>query len=539
VIDAAGWEHIYDYLSHILGMNGKFSGIGMHLGHYQAHTNFMQSFGQSGNVKGFFNATYWIRFITAGAALWLQSLDSSTHSPCCDLNHIGGDGTGIGVSLNEVFDLPPVWQPEDLLSSPPIEWGRLDRCVIASPMSLQKEKRAQIAQSKKFCKTLIAGDSGFRNAHRLEVKAHEHAIPTCILEELHRWLGGMDERTKEWLILQRILAACMTDESVLGIITNQIAPSLSHVLSAASPLRRRPLSPTQAKDVWKHLYTVRQHGMGDDIGALITIQLQASSDLKILGSTHGLLTFLRESLLVLACRLSMCRISTFLFCRVELVLSRACIQVERFSSVYARIASIPDEAVDPKPHPDPLRCGFKYNFTESRSQFRSRWHLPAEGAGGDVFTDIVDGVSVQYSGDGCAKVRWKRSTKSDRAGLWIWVCMRHNMIAGYHVMPKPEGLRDPVCSVYRFKKKPPKTVFMDFACGCEETALNWIPHMYKDTQFHHDAFHGTTHKCGPRFKCKRFKKFAEFDTSIMEQVIDQHLLIIDIPIAYRYLLAFR
>jgi hypothetical protein len=69
----AGWEHIYDYLGHILGAHTKYSGIGMHLGHYHGHLNFMISLGQAPMVQGFFNAKYWVRFITAGAALWLQS----------------------------------------------------------------------------------------------------------------------------------------------------------------------------------------------------------------------------------------------------------------------------------------------------------------------------------------------------------------------------------------------------------------------------------------------------------------------------------
>jgi hypothetical protein len=98
--------------------------------------------------------------------------------------------------------------------------------------------------------------------------------------------------------------------------------------------------------------------------------------------------------------------------------------------------------------------------------------------------------------------------------------MKHNHIVGYHMMPKPEGLRDAVCSILRFKKKAPETVFIDFACGCEESALNWAPKAFKDTQFYHDVFHGVNHVCGERYMSTRFDRFANFNTPIMEQVRD-------------------
>ncbi len=188
--------------------------------------------------------------------------------------------------------------------------------------------------------------------------------------------------------------------------------------------------------------------------------------------------------------------------------------------MYSAIEAIEGQDMTPVPHPDPLKCGYKYNFTKERHQYRREWHLATDGAGAEIVKEIVDGVSVQVSGDGCAKARWKRSTKKDRSGLWVWVCMRHHQIVGYHMMPKAEGLRDPIFSICRFKKKPPRTVFVDFACGCEESAQNWVPSVFKDTEFFHDAFHAMTHKCGSRYKSKRLKKFQDLDTSLMEQVCE-------------------
>ncbi len=190
--------------------------------------------------------------------------------------------------------------------------------------------------------------------------------------------------------------------------------------------------------------------------------------------------------------------------------------VNRFDDVFNRIKALPEDAEECTPHPNPLDCGFKYNFTKSRSQFRTRWYMPSAGA--DVVEEVVDGVKVQYSGEGCAKVRSRKPGKRQRSGLWLWVCMRHNLVVGWHIMPKPEGLRDAVHSISRFKEHGPKTVFIDFACGCEETSLNWAPGLFGRTQFFHDIFHGMSHKCTSRYMSKRFGKFVPFNTSIMEQV---------------------
>ncbi len=210
-----------------------------------------------------------------------------------------------------------------------------------------------------------------------------------------------------------------------------------------------------------------------------------------------------------------------LFCQwsIRFCLPVCCMfAVRRFEAVHGRIDMLPNEELINAPHPDPLTCGYKYNMSAQRTQFRDTWYLPPKGAGAEIEQDIRDGVSVQKSAEGCTKARWERSKKNLRSGLWIWVCMKHQLIVGYHMMPKPEGLRDPIYSLMRFKEKPPKTVFIDFACGCEETSLNWAPSMFKDTQFFHDVFHGMTHVCGERFKSTRFPKYADFITPIMEQV---------------------
>jgi hypothetical protein len=294
---SAGWEHIYDFLDHFLGSSGKYGGVGMHLGHYKRHTDFMISLQQVQSTKGFFNSKYWVRFITAGVALWMQSLDPGTHSPCCDLEHIGGDGTGIGISMNEVLSLEPIWQPRNLLSTQPISWGRLDRCVIPSPSNLKTTERQMIAAAKKFCNELLANDSKHRERYRGDLKDHKHAIPDDVYAETHRWLGNLDVDSFEWLALKRLLKASYSDECVLGIINSTIANTVAELLALLNP-KKRPANESEKSKVWRMLHEIRQHGMGDDIAVVMKSQIKDSQHFKPQATTWRFVKHLREYSLV-------------------------------------------------------------------------------------------------------------------------------------------------------------------------------------------------------------------------------------------------
>jgi hypothetical protein len=183
-------------------------------------------------------------------------------------------------------------------------------------------------------------------------------------------------------------------------------------------------------------------------------------------------------------------------------------------------------------HGDPLTKGYKYWMSSDRKQYRQSWYVTPDVAAQlvsdesvsrdsvDVLQQIDGGIALQRSSEGCTKVRkqWHKLSRKDRTGLWIWVCLRHHHIVGFHMMVKPEGLRDAIYSLYRFKEVPPTAIFYDFACASEESALNWLPDYFKDVSFYHDVFHGMTHKCGNRFRAKRLDNLKNLDTSVMEQV---------------------
>ena len=95
--------------------------------------------------------------------------------------------------------------------------------------------------------------------------------------------------------------------------------------------------------------------------------------------------------------------------------------------------------------------------------------------------------------------------------------MTHEHCVGWHVMTHGEGRRDAITPLFRLMPKAPKTYFMDFACGCDDYALNYHPQFFQETQFFSDAFHGFSHKCSSRFTANRLPQFKSMNTSLMEQ----------------------
>jgi hypothetical protein len=96
--------------------------------------------------------------------------------------------------------------------------------------------------------------------------------------------------------------------------------------------------------------------------------------------------------------------------------------------------------------------------------------------------------------------------------------MRHESIIGFHIMPGAEGKRDLLYPLYKYKEDPPKQIWVDFGCGCNEMALNYLAEHYGDTEFFVDAFHNYSHKCPSCFESKRFPEYGEINTSLMEQI---------------------
>jgi hypothetical protein len=234
---AAGIEHVYDFLDHILGKSGEYSGVPMHTGHYKGHTNSFIKMMNGDKVRPFFNDKYWREFIVTGAALWMQSLPQACHEPCCDLDLLGCDGTSLGIRLSEATSCVPVWQPE-VQKAPTLRWGRFDRCVIPSPYSLSTSQRRGIAEAKSFCKHILACSTSDRSVDRKRLEEFLDHIPKPIYEELIRW-SDIEPHTVEWLALQRLLRAAVSDESVTGVISSKIVSPMRQLLHTSRPRAQR------------------------------------------------------------------------------------------------------------------------------------------------------------------------------------------------------------------------------------------------------------------------------------------------------------
>ena len=98
--------------------------------------------------------------------------------------------------------------------------------------------------------------------------------------------------------------------------------------------------------------------------------------------------------------------------------------------------------------PNPAETGQRYFFSADGKPVRASWPLPKE---------LVDRVNhEETSSSGCTKKRFGVMGHRQRAGLWIAVCMRHETVIGFHIMPGAEGKRDFLFPMYKYKEAPPE-----------------------------------------------------------------------------------
>ena len=161
--------------------------------------------------------------------------------------------------------------------------------------------------------------------------------------------------------------------------------------------------------------------------------------------------------------------------------------------------------------PDPSSTGIRYMLTPHGKSIRCSWPLPPSAE------KAVD--NDKGSSEGCKKVRFTYVGHRQRSGLWFTLCMDHQTVVGYHVMPHGEGRRDAFFPIYRFLETPPEAIFGDYVCGIEETSVNYLPEYFCKSEFFHDVMHGCSHSCSERFCSRRLSAYAVINTSLMEQVM--------------------
>lgn len=255
---------IYDVLHHIVGRSGKFSGIPLHIGHFRAHVDERIKMNNP-TARGFFSALKWIVFIQSGMAARLKGLPSSIREPCCSLKYIGGDGTAIGVTLQNLDKVSPVWFPPDGLRPKLKDWGCMDRCVIGTDCSEASASDRDDART--FIRSSTAGSNDsntFANLREM-LDTIKDSMPEPLFNVLELWFS-LSPEDKQWSSVRRILRACSYKDSLSGSITAaMITPIRTALMIMCKPNPfREPLDML----TWeKALKGMRYSGLGNDMAS--------------------------------------------------------------------------------------------------------------------------------------------------------------------------------------------------------------------------------------------------------------------------------
>jgi len=261
---------VYDVVHHLLGKPGVFSGVPMHLGHFRSHVNERIKY-TNPNAQPFFSEHRWIAFIQSGLAARLAGFPSSTREPCCSLRYIGGDGTPIGIPINNLRSVDPVWKSCSDEKNPVKKWGRLDRCAIGNSHKEGNNKTKN--QARVFLREVTACSTSRSSLsdRREMIDDMSQSIPKEIESLLETWLG-MDDKDARWDSMRRILRACSCEDSLCGIVTLEMIPNMKEIITISLNVHASQREPDMER--WQHLLrALSQQGMGPEISLLLNYSL--------------------------------------------------------------------------------------------------------------------------------------------------------------------------------------------------------------------------------------------------------------------------
>jgi hypothetical protein len=185
---------------------------------------------------------------------------------------IGGDGTAIGIPIDNVRSLSEVWRPPDGEIAAPWTTGRVDRCCIPTPTKVAENVTAsEFSKARKLLAMYLIGTKD-----RAEVQPILYMFPVAVTQELRLW---MNSTTREKLtdVEQTALVKLLRSVISLACATHVLPESIiAHVRTVLNNTQRR--HPTQvlcgAEDskLWNR-------GMGPDIYACLSGQ-QAVGQLR-------------------------------------------------------------------------------------------------------------------------------------------------------------------------------------------------------------------------------------------------------------------
>lgn len=260
---SGGWEIIYNFVHHIMGEATKYSGVPMHIGHYCSHVNTQIQQSNPG-AAGFFSPESWRMFIQSGVSARMLGMPRSVREPCCELRYIGGDGTGIGIPIASVHHIPPVWVPPAGTRESSVDWGRLDRCAIGN-------KEVGTAEEKKQTRSYLkeATCSGVSKEHLCKIRdslnEYETVLPKDIFDLLECWFT-VERKNDRWDPIRRLLHACSCQDSLLGVVTADMLPHISGLISALTKTTYDGFD-SSGTSVQHLINSIQQDGMGPEISA--------------------------------------------------------------------------------------------------------------------------------------------------------------------------------------------------------------------------------------------------------------------------------
>lgn len=194
----------------------------MHQGHFRNHISETYRVHGPAHAKPFFSSNACCSvYLKIGVALWLKSIRPSVSEPCCPLDIIGGDGTGIGIPVKNALHIDDVWRPKH--SSPPMQWGRRDRSVIEMlklPHEVEVSVRAMI-------QTVLTSED---LPSPVEVTSALAPLPDNMRAELLRFCG-LSRSSRQYVPLRQYLRTVLSKDSLTGCFPKSVIRSLESLLS--------------------------------------------------------------------------------------------------------------------------------------------------------------------------------------------------------------------------------------------------------------------------------------------------------------------
>lgn len=102
----------------------------MFMGHFYGVMTEGIQLGDAKRVGFFLNTKDCRAFLQSGTAAWALSIPDDVLMPCCSLQHLGGDGTWVGITQKGTQHAPSVWEPE-VPRNPIVHWNRDYRSIVS------------------------------------------------------------------------------------------------------------------------------------------------------------------------------------------------------------------------------------------------------------------------------------------------------------------------------------------------------------------------------------------------------------------------